>query len=311
MSAETPGAAPPPSRNLAARPANEPGRGIAAILIAVTIFSSMDTVIKLLGDRFSPVQIFFFRSVFAFVPLSLVIRADGGFVSLKTRRLSGHIGRALLLVAFLLCFFTGLTLLPLTEAYAVLFAAPLLIAALSVPLLGERVGPRRWAAVIVGFAGVLIVLRPGGEAFGAGGAVVLAAVVFYAFAMIMVRQLSTTETNGAIVFYFLVTSTVVSAAALPFVWRTPNLGDLGLLAAVGILGGIGQLFMTEAYRRAPVAVVSPFQYTQILWGLLFGYLVFADRPDPVVLVGAAVVVASGLYVLHRETRRAKAGKADP
>ncbi|MEQ8966482.1 MAG: DMT family transporter [Azospirillaceae bacterium] len=310
MTVETPGAAPPPPRG-GSRDDNAPGRGIAAILVAIAIFSTMDTAIKFLGDTFTPVQIFFFRSVFALLPLSLVIRAEGGVASLKTDRFWGHIGRSLLMVAFLLCFFTGLTLLPLTEAYAVLFAAPLAIAALSVPLLGERVGPRRWAAVILGFAGVLVVLRPGGDAFGPGGLVVLAAVVFYAFAMIMVRQLSRTESNGAIVFYFIVTSIVVSVVALPFVWVTPSLTELGLLAGIGILGGIGQLFMTEAYRRAPVAVVSPFQYTQILWGLLYGYLVFADRPDPIVLLGAAVVVASGLYVLHRETRLARAGKASP
>lgn len=281
------------------------GRGIAAIAVALFLFASMDVLIKLLqAEGFSVLQIFFFRSFFALVPIAVVIRAEGGVAALKTRRLPGHFGRTLLTMGFLLCFFWALSMLPLASVYSISFASPLLITALSVPLLGERVGPRRWGAVLVGFAGILLILRPGGDAFSLGGFVALASTLFYAFGMILVRQLSRTESNAAIVFWFSVFASVLAALGLPWFWSTPaEWTHWALLVAVGILGGTGQVFITEAYRRADAAVVSPFQYTSLLWGLVFGWLVFGEVPGGGVLAGGAIVIASGLYILHRETRR--------
>ncbi|MGP1394551.1 MAG: DMT family transporter [Inquilinaceae bacterium] len=277
-------------------------RGIGFMILAVSLFSIMDTIIKYLGDGFSPVQVYFFRGLFALLPLAVVILRTGGPSSLKTRRLPGLMLAALLLLGFLLCFFLALTLLPLTDVYAISFVAPLLITILGVLVLRERVGLRRWIAILVGFGGVLVILRPGSETLQPGALLVLLSAALYAGSMIQVRRLSRTETNGAIVFYTTVVGVVLAGLALPFFWITPAGADWGYLIAIGVLGGIGQICITEAYRTAPAAVVSPFQYATILWGIALGFILFGDVPKPLVLVGAAIVIASGLYILYRETR---------
>ena len=290
--------------------------GIVSMSAAIALFSVMDVMIKDLSDTYSTVQIYFFRSLLALIPAWFVLRGEGGLVALKTKRLAFHIFRSCVSMSFLLAFFYALHLLPLADLYAITFAAPLFITALGVPMLGERVGARRWAAIGVGFLGVLVILRPGGEVFSVGGLIGLGSSLLFSFSMIFTRQLSRTESNGAIVTYFALTSTVLSGLALPFFWVQPDAGselaagvvgvltgDWALLIAIGLIGGVGQIFITHAFRSAPAAIVSPFQYTSILWGLLFGYVFFGDLPDAVMLVGAAIVVASGLYILYRETRQ--------
>lgn len=284
-------------------------QGILSAIGAMTLFSVMDAMIKGLSDDYGTVQIFFFRSAFAILPIWLLVLRSGGVAALRTTRPLSHLGRSLLIITFLLCFFYGLTLMPLADAYAISFAAPLFITALSAPILGEHVGPRRWAAVLVGFVGVLVVLRPGGGVLSSGGLIVLAGAAVYSLAMIYVRQLSRTETQASIVFYFTITSTVLAGAAMPFVWVPPTLADWPVLIAVGIVGGIGQILTTRSFSLAPAAVVGPFQYTQLIWGVVFGYAFFGDLPDAMMLLGGAIVVGSGLYILHRETlRRPKAAK---
>ncbi len=290
--------------------------GILSMTGAIAVFSVMDVMIKDLSDTYGTVQIYFFRSLLALIPAWFLLRSEGGMAALRTRRLGFHIFRSCVSMSFLLCFFYALHLLPLADLYAITFAAPLFITALGVPMLGERVGPHRWAAIGVGFIGVLVILRPGGEVFSIGGLIGLISSLLFSFSMIFTRQLSRTESNGAIVTYFALTSTVLSGLALPFVWVQPVFGDwaeitaIGLLSndwtllvAVGLIGGIGQILITHAFRSAPAAIVSPFQYTSILWGLIFGYAFFGDLPDAIMLVGAAIVTGSGLYILYRETRR--------
>ena len=289
--------------------------GIVSMTGAIAVFSVMDVIIKDISDTYGTVQIYFFRSLLALIPAWFLLRREGGLAALKTRRLGFHIFRSCVSMSFLLCFFYALHLLPLADLYAITFAAPLFITALGVPMLGERVGPHRWAAIGVGFVGVLVILRPGGEVFSLGGLIGLISSLLFSFSMIFTRQLSRTESNGAIVTYFALTSTVLSGIALPFVWVQPSLGDgselsaigligsdWSLLIAIGLIGGIGQILITHAFRCAPAAIVSPFQYTSILWGLIFGYAFFGDLPDGIMLAGAAIVVASGLYILYRETR---------
>lgn len=283
--------------------ADHPILGIACAVLAIFLFSVMDALIKVLQADYSTWQIFFFRSLPALLPIAYLVHRGGGVSALRTRRPLAHLLYAGLMISFLVGFFHALQYLALTDAYAVAFSAPLLIAALSAPLLGERVGPRRWAALVVGFLGVLIVLRPGGTLIGNAGVVfVLLAVVFYALAMIALRRLSRTESQAAIVFHFTAVSVLVGAAALPFVWAMPPARDWALLILIGLVGGVGQILITRAFSLAPAVTVSPFQYTQIVWGVALGWLIFADRPDPTVLLGAAVVIASGLYLLHREAR---------
>ncbi len=276
--------------------------GIVSMSGAIALFSVMDVMIKALSDTYSTVQIYFFRSLLALIPAWFVLRGEGGLAAMKTERLGFHIFRSCVSMAFLLAFFYALHLLPLADLYAITFAAPLFITALGVPMLGERVGARRWAAIGVGFVGVLVILRPGGEVFSLGGMIGLISSLLFSFSMIFTKQLSRTESNGAIVTYFALTSTVLSGLALPFSWVQPSGGDWALLVAVGLVGGVGQILITHAFRSAPAAIVSPFQYTSILWGLIFGYAFFGDLPDAIMLAGAAIVVASGLYILYRETR---------
>lgn len=286
-----------------ATPARQALIGIVSMTGAIALFSIMDVMVKLLSDDYSTVQIYFFRSLLALIPAWFLLRSEGGLEALKTKRLGFHIFRSCVSMSFLMCFFFAISLMPLADLYAITFAAPLFITALSVPMLGEQVGARRWAAIGVGFIGVLVILRPGGDVLSLGGLIGLGSSLLFSFSMIFTRQLSRTESNGAIVVYFALTSTVLSGIALPFAWVWPTPGAWALLIAAGLIGGVGQILITHAFRSAPVAIVSPFQYTSILWGLTLGYGFFGDVPDAIMLAGAAIVVASGLYILYRETRR--------
>ncbi|MEI7610024.1 MAG: DMT family transporter, partial [Rhodospirillaceae bacterium] len=227
--------------------------------------------------------------------------------SLHTLRFGGHLGRATIGLAAMLLMFWSYHLLPLADAVAIGFSAPLFLAALSVPLLGEKVGAARWGAVLVGFVGVLVMVKPGATALDLGSLVALGAALGYALAAIAVRQLSRTEHPNTIVFYFTLNTGLLAALALPWVWATPTLSDLGLLALTGLLGGAVQYCGTHAYTLGPAAVIGPFNYSAILWATLFGWLIWGDLPDRWVLLGAAVVIASGLFIVLRETRAENAG----
>ena len=174
------------------------------------------------------------------------------------------------------------------------------------PLLGERVGRHRWAAVGVGFIGIVIVLRPGqaglDEFLTLGALSALAGTFFFSMTVVLIRRMTRTETNASLVFYGGVVTVAISALMLPYGFDWPTPGDFALLVLVGLLGGFGIIFVTEAFRTAPV-VLAPFEYTAMIWAVVFGYTVWGELPDGWVVAGAAVVVSSGLYILHRETRR--------
>jgi len=279
-------------------------RGIASMLLAVAIFSCMDGLIKWLSATYPTIEIVFFRSAFAFLPL-LPALLRGGRAALRTRRPFVQAGRAAIGLVSMAAFFYCFRQMPLADVFGIAFSAPIFVTAFSVPLLGERVGIRRWSAVVVGFLGVLVMVRPDSGLFASASWIALFATVLYALGQIFVRDLTRTETTICIVFYVTLTTTVVSATAMPFVWVTPSPGDAALLAAVGVLGGLAQLAFTRAFRLAPAAVVSPFDYTGLLYAGVIGYAVWGDVPTLTFLVGAAIVMASGLYILHRETRLAR------
>ena len=204
----------------------------------------------------------------------------------------------------MICFFTAFALMPLADVVAISLSAPIFITALSVPLLAERVGPRRWAAVTVGFVGVLIMVRPSAAVISEPAVFLpLAGAVLYALALIAMRKLGATERAPTTVFYFTLACTAMSALAQPFVWRTPDLAGFTLLVCVGLLGGSAQLLMTQALRLAPAAVVAPFDYSALVFSIGYGFLFWGEVPDWMLLAGAVIVVASGLYILHRETLR--------
>ena len=284
-----------------AEPDSNAALGIAYMVIAVGLFTIMDALVKWLGADYPTMQIVFFRSLFAFVPLGIFIMRTGSLASLATKRPLGHVLRSFIGLAALSSFFYCYAHMPLANVVAIAFAAPLFITALSVPLLGEAVGPRRWSAVVVGFVGVMIMVRPDSGVFEGVALIALAGSVFYALAMIFVRKLSKTETSAAIVFYYSLASTVVAGAFLPFQWVTPGLGDLGLLVAVGLVGGVAQIFMTNAFRNAPAAVIAPFDYTTMIWASLLGFFIWGEVPGNHIWLGVAIVTASGLYIVHRES----------
>jgi drug/metabolite transporter (DMT)-like permease len=289
--------------NIAPGSANTVSRGIASMLLAVAIFSCMDALIKWLSASYPTIEIVFFRSSFAFLPL-LPALMRGGRAALRTRRPLAQAGRAAIGVVSMFGFFYCFRLMPLADVFGIAFSAPIFVTALSVPMLGEKVGIRRWSAVVVGFLGVLVILRPDTGVFASASWIALFATALYALGQIFVRDLTKTETTTCIVFYVTLTTTVVSAAALPFVWVTPGTGDAVLLVAVGILGGVAQLAFTRAFRLAPAAVVSPFDYSGLLYAGVIGYYVWGDVPTVTFLIGAAIVMASGLYILYRETKLA-------
>ncbi len=279
--------------------------GIGWILVAIFCFGVMDSLIKWLSAAYGTWQIIFFRALFALLPIAVLLARDGGVRALRTDRLLSHVLRALVGTVAIFCFFYSFANLPLADVYAISFAAPLIVTALSVPLLKEAVGWRRWTAVLVGFAGVLVMLRPGAGVISVAALVCLTGTVFYALTMIFVRHLSRTETNAAIVFYYMVTLTLVGAVAMIPDWRTPGPVDFALLAAIGIIGGIAQLSLTQAFRLAPPSLLAPFEYTGMIWAVSFGYLFFGEVPDEAIWIGVAIVIASGLYIIHREATLAR------
>ncbi len=281
------------------------------MVLSVALFSIMDALVKLLAQTYHPFQVAFFRSLFALLPIGVMVAARGGMPILATRRLGGHAARSVVGIAALLMFFYSFAHMKLADVVAVGFAAPLFITALSVPLLGEKVGWRRWSAVLVGFAGVILVVDPGSGILDPVALIALSAALFYAFAVVVIRKLSSTESNAAIVFYFSVAATLVCGAMMPFLWIPPTAEHLVLLALIGILGGSAQYVMVEAFRWGPVSVLVPFEYTAIAWSLSFGFFAFGETASVQMLVGVAIIAASGLYILHRETVRARAARAAP
>jgi len=279
-------------------------RGIGFMLLAVVVFSTMDALVKWLSATYPVMELVFFRSLFAFVPLLPAIIRSGG-AAIRTRRPFGQAGRALVGLVSMVGFFWCYGSMPLADVFGIAFAAPLFVTALSVPLLGERVGIRRWSAVSVGFLGVLVMVRPDSGIIDWAAWVALFSTLLYALALIFLRVLGKSETTTSIVFYVTLTTTVASAMVLPFQWVAPTPLDWVLLVVVGILGGTGQLCVTRAFRLAPAAVVAPFDYTALVYVGIIGYAVWGDMPTIAFLGGAAIVIASGLYILYRETKLAR------
>lgn len=277
-------------------------RAIGLMMMAVFLFAVMDAMIKWQGAIYPVLQIVFFRSAFGLlISIGPVIR-DGRRL-LATQRPWLHLLRAVLGFGALFCFFEAFVRMPFADVYAISFAAPLFITALSVPFLGEKVGWRRWTAVGVGLIGVLLMVRPGAGVFEVAALIALAGTLCYAVAMILVRLLARTDSNIAIVFYFGIMATFLSGLTLPFVWVTPAWEDLIWLALIGIIGGAAQLILTQSFRMAPVSLLTPFEYVAMLWAVLFGWLFWRELPDPYFYAGAPLVIAAGLYILHRETSR--------
>jgi S-adenosylmethionine uptake transporter len=280
-------------------------RGIAFALIAFSIFSCADAGVKWLTERYSVFQIIFVSNLFTLIPVALLIRHEGGLHKLRPRHpwLVGL--RSILLAIDMVLVFYAFVELPLADAYALIFAVPMVVTALSVPILGEKVGWRRWSAVVVGFIGVLIVLRPGIAELKAGHIAAISSALFFGLSLILVRRMGKDESAGGLIFWMVVALLAVSAPVMPEVYVPMSGLDLGLMAVLGLLSGAGHLMLIRAFRLAPSAIVAPFHYSQMIWAVFFGLFLFGDIPDAWVISGSAVIIGSGLYILWRETVRGR------
>jgi len=282
------------------------GLGIAAALTCFLCFSIMDALAKWLGVTYAVMQLVFFRSLFGFLPVAVVAWRDGGAGALATRRPWAHALRGAFVLGALSLYFLGLKHLQLAEALAIGFTAPLFMTALAGPVLGEQVGLRRWTAVIVGFAGVLVMVRPDPDKLQVEALYILASALCFACASLMTRLLTRTETSAAIMFYSTLAMFVPAAVSLPFIWIRPDATALALFFVMGILGGLGLLLLTTAYRNAPTSVIAPLEYTALIWAVILGWIGWKQLPEPSVWYGAVIVAAAGLYITHRESRLKRA-----
>jgi len=298
--------------------------GIGLKVASVCIFVVMSSLLKA-ADGIPAGQLVFYRSFFAIFPIIVYLAWKGQLgVGFKTANPGGHVLRGLIGVSSMGLGFYGLTKLPLPESIALSYATPLLLVMLSAILLKERVHLYRWSAVIIGLIGVLIMLWPRLTVFSGGpgiesaetiGAIAaLAAAGCAAFAMLQVRKLVQTERTETIVLYFSLSASVLALVTVPFGWVWPTPEQTILLVLAGFAGGVAQIFLTASYRHADMSVIAPFEYTSLLLGLIVGYFAFGDVPTPAMIIGAAIVIGSGIFVILREHRlgldRAKAREAN-
>lgn len=276
-------------------------RGIAMMLLACLFFSLMDAVMKQLTDDYSPLQITAMRALSGLPLIAAYVHWRGAWSSLRRVRWPLHVLRTVLGVLMLSLFIYAIKNLPLTEAYSLFYISPFAIAALSIPLLGERVSRASWVAIIVGLIGVLVVLKPSGQGMvSLAGLAVLGAALCYAVSAITVRLLSRTDSAESMVFWMLVGVGLLAGVLAAPNWVAIRAEHTGLLIALAITGFIGQLTITEAFRIAPAATVTPFEYSALAWALGLDVLLWQAWPEWRVLIGAGIIVASGVYLARHE-----------
>jgi drug/metabolite transporter (DMT)-like permease len=281
--------------------------GVGLRILSATAFACMSALLKLASERgVSTPEMIFYRNAGALPIVAAWVTLSPGWRAVIPRAPIAHLSRSALGFTAMLLSFGTLSLLPLGEATALTYAAPILSTILSALLLREGVGIHRWSAVVIGFAGVLLVVHPNGEALPLLGiAVGICAAFGQAAVMITVRQISRTETTASIVFWFTMLTMIAGAAMLPFFGRTHDAASYAMLFGAGLCGGLAQIAMTGSLRHAPVSVVMPFDYLQIVWGIVFGWLITTLPPTPTTLVGAALIAASGIYTAYRESRHGR------
>ncbi|MDJ1018285.1 MAG: DMT family transporter [Paracoccaceae bacterium] len=275
--------------------------GVAFALGGFGIFATHDAVIKFLGGTYAPFQILFFSVLMSFPLATLMLMTDRTPGTLRPVHPWWVAFRTASAIATAVSAFYAFSVLPLAQVYAFIFAAPLLITVLSIPILGEKVGLHRWFAVFLGLTGVLIVLRPGAEPFTLGHLAGLVAALGGALASVITRKIGAEERVAVIMLYPMMANAVLMGLALPFVYVPMPVEHLGLLAVVSLFGFSGALLMIMAYKRADAAIVAPMQYSQIIWGALFGAVFFGEVPDRFTWIGASTIILAGVYVVVRES----------
>jgi drug/metabolite transporter (DMT)-like permease len=276
-------------------------KGAALLTLSTFCFASMDATAKGLMTRYEPMQVIWARyAVQALLVLAIVspwLRSVA-----RTRRLGLQVIRSGFLFGSTLCGFFAFSVMPLAEATAIFEVGPLAITALAALVLGEKVGLRRWTAVAVGFVGAMIVIRPGGSAFQLAALLPLAGAMSFAAYAIATRFLSDAESFWTTSLYSALLGAALASLSLPFVWRAPTAADAVAMLMMGAIGTAGQLLIIRAFNAAPASVIAPFTYAHLIWATFWGYVAFGDAPDVWTVVGATVIVGSGVYVWRRERR---------
>lgn len=284
-------------------------RGIALVVVAMMLFAWMDALSKQLVQTYAVTQVVWVRFLF-FALIALAFNLKAGVVTaLRSHRPWLQIGRSLLLVTEISLVVFAIRDLPLADIHAIFALTPLLVTALSVPMLGEQVGIRRWSAVGAGFVGMLVILRPGFGVMHPAALVALFASLLFAVYQIVTRIAAQGDSPSTTTLYTALVGAVALTAVGPLHWRTPTPVDWVMFAALAAVGAAGHYVLIFALRLATASLLQPFTYTAILWATLVGYVVFDEFPDGPTLAGAAIIVASGLYAINRERLRARAEKA--
>jgi drug/metabolite transporter (DMT)-like permease len=282
---------------------HQPGRGLPYMAAAVFCLTVLDAGVKWLTDDYSPFQIAFLRYVVGLLFAIGIATQAGGLRTLKTMRPGGHALRSIFNIGTMLTFYYALAHLPLADTVAITYAGPLFTTLLSVLMLKEKVGPRRWGAVLIGFVGVLVIVQPSGTGLNWAAGLAILSAFLYALTLITSRQLSGTETSHTILFYYSVGVLIVTGATMPWLWITPTWTDLWVFLLVGVSGSIGQFCLNQAFRYSQASMLAPIDYTGLIWGILFGWMLWGQLPTITVIVGALIVVASTLYIVNRERKK--------
>jgi drug/metabolite transporter (DMT)-like permease len=283
-------------------PEEQPLAAIGFVLLSLVLFSGLDACSKVLVVDYSPVLITWGRYA-ANLALLLPFLLRAGAHPFATTGLGLQIGRGVAMGGSSVLFIAGLATMAMPDATAVAFAAPLIVTALSIPFLGERVGIRRWSAVAVGFVGVMIIVQPGSSTFHPASLFPLASAACWAAGLVITRRIKTRDATFTTLLYTTGVAFMIATAFLPWVWQPLPLSAVALIVLMGVLSSGGQYFLLLGYQRGPASLLAPFSYMQIITSTFWGAVLWGTWPGVATLIGAAIVVASGLYVLHRERMR--------
>jgi len=273
--------------------------GIFWMLMTMLMFVCMDTCAKYLVQTYPTMQVVWARYFFQ-VLILLIVLAPKMRTLVKTASLPFQLIRSLFLLGATLCFFTGLNTVQLAEASAIMYTAPLLVTALAPFILKEKVGLRRWMSVLIGFVGALIIIRPGHSAIGVGAFWMLGAAASYACYQLCTRALSHQDSALTTLFYSALLGAIIMSAIVPFHFQTPDMWGWFVMFLAGLFGTVGHYCMIQAFTNAEASAVAPYTYSNLIWATVIGFFFFGNLPDMWTYVGAAIIIASGLYIMHRE-----------
>lgn len=278
--------------------------GIFWMLCTMLLFVTMDAIAKLLGATYPVNLVVWGRFFFHMVLLAIFFRLSI-LTYLRSEKPALQVLRSTLMVITTALFFTGLSKSSLATATTMMFLSPIYVTVLSIPLLGESVGPRRWLGVFAGFAGAMIIIRPGSDSVSAANLYLLAAPLSNALYQLMTRKVREHDNEKTSLVYTALVGAIVTSVVAPFNWQTPDVSGWALLALAGALGCVSHLCLIRAFRIAPASAVAPFSYTSLIWATLYGYILFNNLPDRSTLLGASIIISSGIYIFYRENRLKK------